>query len=467
MHVNNILYLKANLNKVARILFPLYGILSLTGFTSDIINFYETSPRILILNLTTICLTLLGLSLYYFKTLRLKSAFALLIYISIGNVITDTLTDPFGQERVLFFLRDSLFVFFILTLAALFINKNQAILIVSVHLLTTVLLTVISGNSFLSSSLIIMCIFFIAYTAVIYYAVSVMESSILDRENILRTIENDNMVMNDINTQLEERQQQIEQQSVRLEAQAEVLKKQSKELSESNLELERINKTKDLFLSILAHDLKNSFHLIMNYSELLENRHESLDNLTRSKFVSIISATSVKASGLLEKLLQWAQSQSNTLDFNPAKIAMDNIIRENLILFAESFQKKGIQVTQNLLEGCNINADENMMNTVVRNLLSNAGKFTPDGGKIDVNCRKVNGHVLVEVSDSGIGMDKTSLGNLFRIDKKRSTSGTSGETGSGLGLLLCKVFVEKNGGQIRVTSELNKGSVFSFSLPAV
>jgi signal transduction histidine kinase len=467
MPENNILYSSANLNKVARILFPLYGVLSLTGNILDIINYSDASSRLLVLNLSTIGLVILGLSLYYLKAVPLKAAFAILIYTGVGNVVTDTLTDPYGAERLSFFLRDSLFVFFVLTLAALFINKYHAFLILTVQLLTTVLLTIISGNAFLSSSLFMMCLFFIAYTAVIYYAVSVMESSILYRENILRTIENDNLEMNDINTQLEEKQQEIEQQSVRLEAQAEVLKKQSKELTESNLELERINKTKDLFLSILAHDLKNSFHLITNYSELLNTRNESLDISTRSKFISIISSTSVKASGLLEKLLQWAQSQSNTIEFNPEKIAMDTMLRENLILFVESFQKKGIQVTQNLQEGCNIYADENMMNTVVRNLLSNAGKFTPDGGKIVVSCRQVNAHVQVEVLDSGVGMDKISLENLFRIDKKRSTAGTSGETGSGLGLLLCKDFIVKNGGQIRVTSELNKGSVFSFTLPAV
>lgn len=467
MPEDNILYSSANLNKVARILFPVYGLLSLTGNILDIISFSEASSRILVLNLSTISLVILGLSLYYFRAVSLKTAFGILIYTGVGNVVIDTLTDPYGAERLSFFLRDSLFVFFVLTLAALFINKYHAFIILSVQLLTTVLLTVISGNAFLSSSLIMLCLFFIAYTAVIYYAVSVMESSILYRENILRNIENDNLEMNDINTRLEEKQQEIEQQSVRLEAQAEVLKKQSKELTENNLELERINKTKDLFLSILAHDLKNSFHLITNYSELLNTRHESLDVSTRSKFISIISSTAVKASGLLEKLLQWAQSQSNTIVFNPVKIALDTILRDNLVLFLESYQNKGIQVTQNLQEGCIVNADENMLNTVVRNLFSNAGKFTPLDGKIVVNCRKEDGQVWVEVQDSGVGLDKISLENLFQIDKKRSTAGTSGETGSGLGLLLCKDFIEKNGGQIRVTSELNKGSVFSFTLPAV
>ena len=467
MPEDNILYSSANLNKVARILFPVFGLLSLTGYILDLLSFSDASSRILVLNLSTSCLIILGLSLYYFKAVPLKAAFAILIYAGVGNVVIDTLTDPYGPERLSFFLRDSLFVFFVLTLAALFINKYHAVIILSIQLLTTVLLTVISGNAFLSSSLIMMCLFFIAYTAVIYYAVSVMESSILYRENMLRTIETDNLEMNDINTRLEEKQQEIEQQSVRLEAQAEVLKKQSKELTESNLELERINKTKDLFLSILAHDLKNSFHLITNYSELLNTRHESLDISTRSKFISIISSTSVKASGLLEKLLQWAQSQSNTIAFNPAKIALDTILRENLVLFIESYQNKGIQVIQNLQEGCIVNADENMLNTVVRNLLSNAGKFTPIDGKIVVNCRKEDGLVWMEVEDSGVGMDMISLENLFRIDKKRSTAGTSGETGSGLGLLLCKDFIEKNGGLLRVTSELNKGSKFSFTLPAL
>ena len=271
--------------------------------------------------------------------------------------------------------------------------------------------------------------------------------------------------VNEVNTILEERQQQIEEQSERLTMQTEKLKDQSELLVIKNEELEKLNNTKDKFLSILAHDLKNPFNLLMGFTELLETNYDKLDDAKKMKYIGAINITLKNTYILLENLLQWARSQSDAIRFDPKKLSLTALIKKNLYFFQESYTRKNITLTEKIKNDLYVVADENMLDTVVRNLLTNAIKFTPDGGKITVSCMETDKKVKVEITDTGIGISRDNLHNLFKTDTL-ITPGTYGETGTGLGLLICHDFVNKNNGEIWVDSEEGAGSTFTFIIPA-
>ena len=238
------------------------------------------------------------------------------------------------------------------------------------------------------------------------------------------------------------------------------------EIKLKNEELQKTNAEKDKFFSIIAHDLRSPFNGFLGLTQVMA---EDLPSLTMSQIQEL--AISMKNSAtnlysLLENLLQWSQVHQGTIPFSPEVIQLKPMIDECIAVAFATAQNKGIEISYKIPEGVEVFADSNMLQTVIRNLVSNAIKFTHKGGEVSVSA-KVAGNKSVEISvrDSGIGMNQTMIDNLFRPDVRTSRKGTDGEPSTGLGLLLCKEFVEKHGGQIRVESEVNHGSTFHFTLP--
>lgn len=264
--------------------------------------------------------------------------------------------------------------------------------------------------------------------------------------------------LQETNVLLEERQEEIQQQSEELMVQAEHLRK-------ANSELEKLNRTKDKFFSIIAHDLKNPFHAIIGFSELLRKDFHEMDDQQKIGLMELINISSESAYSLLENLLQWARTQTDKIKFKPENMDIHDVIKSNINFHKVSAEKKQIKLTSNLQSSLYVFADKNMINTVVRNLISNAIKFTKNKGEIKVQIVETTQNVEIQIIDNGMGINKENLEKLFRIDTYYSTQGTSGESGTGLGLIICKEFIEKNGGKIKVESEINKGSTFSFTLP--
>ena len=168
---------------------------------------------------------------------------------------------------------------------------------------------------------------------------------------------------------------------------------------------------------------------------------------------------------LLQNLLLWSRSQTGRIEFTPQKLNLFNIVQGNTNLLKASAERKQIGINSNIPEDISVLADEDMLNTIIRNLFTNALKFTNRGGKIDIAAYKQNGLIEIMISDTGVGMSNSEREGLFKLDATHSSVGTDNEAGTGLGLILCKEFVEKNGGTIKVESELGKGSRFIFSLP--
>ena len=230
-------------------------------------------------------------------------------------------------------------------------------------------------------------------------------------------------------------------------------------------ELFELNASKDKFFSIIAHDLKNPFNTIIGFSEMLKEEVKSGDHESIGEYAGLINTSAVQTFRLLENLLEWANSQRGKILFSPIPIKLSELYNEELSVLNDMAKGKDIELKSSYPENLTIFADKNMMKTILRNLISNAIKFTHKNGKVEVKAMIGNRLVEISVSDTGIGMTNETKAKLFKIDANLSTPGTENEKGTGLGLFLCKEFIEKHGGKIWVESEPGKGSTFKFILP--
>jgi two-component system, sensor histidine kinase and response regulator len=244
--------------------------------------------------------------------------------------------------------------------------------------------------------------------------------------------------------------------------------KQKKELNKLNETLKDSNSTKDKFFSIIAHDLKNPLGAFKNVTSFLLKNFNTLQEEEKLDFIDLMNQSAHHVYSLLENLLNWSRSQTGRMEFNPEKFDLSMIVNDSIQLLKITADKKEITLINNIAPGTMIFADINMITTVVRNLISNAIKFTHKDGSISVSgYNNINGFIQVEVSDTGIGMNEDIKQKLFNIKHHHTTLGTGNEKGTGLGLILCKEFVEKNNGKIWVESEFNKGSKFCFTIPSM
>jgi len=264
--------------------------------------------------------------------------------------------------------------------------------------------------------------------------------------------------LSESNQLLGDRQRKIEKQTEELIRQKNILMKLNEELNE-------LNASKDKFFSIIAHDLKNPFHSIIGLSYILLDDLGS-GNIQKAKEIgSAINTSSVETFRLLENLLEWANSQRGKIPFSPVDFNLADIINEELRVVEDMSAGKNISIKNNVNDEMIIFADKNMLRTVIRNLLTNAIKFTPRNGSVEINGKVLAEEWEISVTDNGIGMNTGFIQNLFRIDSGVSTRGTENEKGTGLGLFLCKEFVEKHNGIISAESSEGKGSTFKFRIP--
>jgi len=243
--------------------------------------------------------------------------------------------------------------------------------------------------------------------------------------------------------------------------------KQKQSIEIQRKELESLNTTKDKFFAIIAHDLKNPFSTVLGLSELLAKEFESFEPDKLKVFIEQIYKYSNNTFNLLENLLQWSMLQTGRMPLRPKLIDLKSLIDENIELLRGNALQKGIRVETTIDTDLFVYVDVSMITTVLRNLLSNAIKFTTQDGVIKIKVEKDTKQIKVSVSDNGVGISSQDQEKLFKIDSNPTTIGTSQEKGTGLGLILCKDFVERNGGNIWVESEFGKGSNFIFTIPSV
>ncbi len=241
------------------------------------------------------------------------------------------------------------------------------------------------------------------------------------------------------------------------------------EILENQRKLREANASKDKFFSIIAHDLKNPVYNLISLSDFLIKNVDTWKLEKIKEFVKYINETSKQGFNLLENLLVWARSQTGKLEKKPMTFDVNALIIENIALHKNLAMNKNIEIQKVLEEDSNIYADVNMISTVIRNLISNAIKYTNIEGKINIHTEtqiyKNRSYQKIIIQDSGVGISKKDIDRLFVIDKSFSTPGTNEEKGTGLGLILCKEFVKNNFGDIWVESEIGIGSKFIFTVP--
>lgn len=230
-------------------------------------------------------------------------------------------------------------------------------------------------------------------------------------------------------------------------------------------ELLALNQTKDKFFSIIAHDLKNPISGFRDSVKLLDELYPELSDKERLELVSNLEKNSDGLLTLLENLLEWSRSQVGAIDFQPVPIELSMLAGNTIFPLEAQATAKKVEIANDIPEGIVVKADPNMLQTIIRNLISNAIKFVNPGGEVKLTARKNGEFAAVDVADDGIGMDERTMESLFDLRVNSSRPGSGGETGTGLGLILCKEFVERHGGSLEISSKIDEGSTFTFSIP--
>ncbi|MCK9211234.1 MAG: HAMP domain-containing histidine kinase [Ignavibacteriaceae bacterium] len=253
-----------------------------------------------------------------------------------------------------------------------------------------------------------------------------------------------------------------------LEDEVNIIKQAEEEIKIRNEQLSRSNAEKDKFFSIIAHDLKSPFQGLLGLTEMMASGNEEFSKDELLEYGKSMHKSASTLFQLIENLLEWAQMQRGSISFTPKELNLSTFALQNIEIINQRAVQKGITISNEIPESLKVNADEKMVNTVLRNLLSNAVKFTKRDGKIIIRSKKTEDEMVeVSVQDTGVGMSEKDVKRLFKIEEKVSKKGTEGELSTGLGLLLCKEFVEKHGGKIWAESQQNVGSTFYFTLPII
>jgi two-component system, sensor histidine kinase and response regulator len=231
--------------------------------------------------------------------------------------------------------------------------------------------------------------------------------------------------------------------------------------------LRELNVTKDKIFSIIAHDLKTPFNSIIGFSDILLDKYDSYDRDKIKKIVQYINLASKPTLAVLDNLLEWVNAQTGRLGYTPKYFFLNHLLKDVTELLYPSAKIKNISLQWNKSEDIEVFADYNMMSSILRNLITNSIKFTKPLGQVTLSSFHNGDTVRLIISDTGIGMDDKKLETIFHLDKTRTTKGTAGEKGSGLGLILSKEFVEKHGGRIEVESIVGEGTQFTLVLPVL
>jgi signal transduction histidine kinase/ligand-binding sensor domain-containing protein len=299
-----------------------------------------------------------------------------------------------------------------------------------------------------------------------------IEKQAAELQNKTEILQETNELLNDNQVKIEEQAEELRIHSDNLKEANDLLlenqkliQKQSEKLAENNEQLSLLNATKDKFFSIIGHDLRNPFNVTIGSSEMLLKSFDRLPPEKIRKFLELIYNASKNGNTLLDNLLQWSRTQTSRISYLPSKLKLLTVFEQAIALLESDALRKNITLEKMIDPDIIVMADENMTKTIFRNLVSNAIKFTHEKGNVTIKAAIDNQFVEITVSDTGVGIPLENIDKLFRIDTTITTKGTLKESGTGLGLILCKEFVEKHDGKIWVESEEGKGSKFKFTLP--
>ena len=432
------------------------------------------------LNLFLVLLGSVYATLFYIGRIKRKGAsnkFTLLFLVLTTLCVSWKYNDGYNGSTILYF--------FIATVSLVFLFKERIAIFVTIFITSVAIalsviqylypqyITPYSSNeerlidllfSFITL-LITLGYLVIAFKRNLYAERDIVEKQKIQIEAQFEELTNLHAVLTRVNNEVISQRDEISKKNAELEKTNSLLKEKKLSIQQQNKELQDLNAEKNKFFNIIAHDLKNPFQSIFGFSDLLINDIDTLDKERTLFFVKTIRSSAHNTYDLLENLLMWSRSQTGVIGFNPSPIYLKKMVFEIIRMLHGNSLAKNITVSCEMDDDIQINADRNMMSTVIRNLLSNAIKYTMRSGNVQIVASKSDYAITISVIDNGVGINEENIKNLFSISQKTSSLGTDNETGTGLGLILCKEFIEQHGGRISVESEYGKGSSFVLFLP--
>ncbi len=449
---------KKFLNKGIRAFFIAFTSVVTIGLFSDIILKQNLQKTIDIFNIAGIVINSIVLLAFFKKLLDVRVSFTIVAYFLVINSLISSTLNMFLPSGVEIFMRDSIFLIVLIVFCAFIIGRFHAILLSAIYISFLLTYTFISNTPFLLINFSLLVFIYTMLGLMLYFLKTVFDSKMNETEQLLSLLKKRNENIENQNIVLKEQSFELLTLNDALLIKKDLLKTQKDEL-------QKVNVTKDKLFSIVAHDLKDLVSSIYGSSCYLEDKYMEMDDLKKIQFISIINESTQKLSELLENLLQWSRSQSNKINFTKDKLNLYRVVNKVIETNKMRFEDKNITFINSIPQDSITEGDAQLLFIIFHNLISNAIKFTSSGGTIEVALTEFIDYQLVEVKDDGIGMENIAYERIFDLNPGENQMGTEGEKGTGLGLTLCKEFVEMHDGKIGAKPNSDKGSIFWFGLP--
>lgn len=441
-----------------KIFFILFNVIVSIGYLFDIVkrDLFVYLPDII--NWIGVLLNTTVLILFLINRISIKVGFAVLAYtLTSISVVSSVMLLP-GPLAYHYFMRDLFFLLIVLVFISLILGYKHVFFYTMGYGFFILIFTLNSDFTFLKENLVLIEGVLVSASFILSFLKQILDNSIDETTHLLDLLKNKNQ-------DLEVQNELFKEQSFELSAINESLIRKEKSLKQNEEELIIANQTKNKMISIIAHDLKDSIALLYGSSGFLHEKFDSMTPEKRKDFINIIFQGSHKLDELLQNLLQWSKSQSQRISFTSQSIALHTTVTTAIKHNDSKIIQKQIKIKNSIPYDILIEGDEQLLIIVFRNLISNAIKFSPEGGAIEITTVEFAERYFIEVIDQGIGMDKEQYKNVFQIKPGEQRDGTFGEKGMGLGLSLCKEFVEMHGGKIGAKPNIPMGSIFWFTLP--
>jgi len=391
---------------------------------------FDPQHPVFYINLVYSVAAIIIILLYFLGIAGLIFSHGIVIYTLIANILISLSLSVDNPDFANYILRETIFIGILLPTAG-FVLRNLHMLILGAFYFVFFLVGLfISKDEFLVDNAIVLIFAMFVYLGWIYYIMHLLKRGYSKQMDLIQQ-----------------------------------LHKQNQQLDEKKNMLNSLIETKDKFFSIIAHDLKNPFNTLLGFSSLLKEQLKSRDYIKAENFSDQIYQASRQGFNLLNNLLDWSRSQTGVMEYSPEQFNLEAMIDEISLLYAPVADQKFLHMRIEIQSGLIIFADRNMLNTVLRNLISNAIKYSYKQGEITIKVKVKKDETEVSVSDTGTGIKKDRMDELFRLDSSYTETGTDGERGTGLGLVLCKDFIDQHKGRIWVDTNPGKGSTFNFSIP--
>lgn len=432
----------------------------------DIVRFIDM-PEIMILlsNIPAIMIVFVSYLLKITGIISLKKSFSIIAITILANSIIGITQSSHLEDLIISLLRETVFLSFLISISAFIVSKRLAYFISITFSAYTVLLYLNTNDAYVIENMPLIILTILSYTYFINYLNKILKKSIYNISNYNETLSDQIDEIHLKNKELSELTEKLNTQSRELEIQNESLNNKNFNLTISQKELKALNKTKDKLFSVITHDIKNPLHVILGYSQLLTEKYKKIDENKKWNYTQSIHKNIRKLYSLLENLLTWSNAQQNKININPTSVDLNRVIAETVERHNDKIKHKKINIIFSTETNLIAYVDKNMTEQALGILIDNAIKFSYPNGIIKISGNINKDRIILKVTDNGIGIPEKLQHTIFELNQDSIRPGTLDEKGSGFGLAICKLFIEKHNGVIDFSSK-NDETTFYIQLPS-